>query len=126
VGVFLVAPKAPGHTVRREYANGRGVPMLIALHQDPTGKTRDLALAYASAIAASRRHPGDVLPRENETDLFGEQAVSAAVSPRSSPRARDRWSRAGYAPKCVFRVLPRAEAHHRPIYEAASANMRYS
>ena len=82
VGVFLVAPKAPGHTVRREYANGRGVPMLIAVHQDPSGQARDVALAYASAIGGGRAGVLETSFREEtETDLFGERSSRRARSP---------------------------------------------
>src|SRR5258705_8733901 len=72
VSVWLVAPKAPGHTVRREYARGRGVPMLLAIHQDPTGDSRKVGLAYAGAIGGGRaRILATALQEGAEADLFG-------------------------------------------------------
>ncbi|HUS60571.1 MAG TPA: ketol-acid reductoisomerase, partial [Acidimicrobiales bacterium] len=74
--VAMVAPKGPGHLVRRQYAEGRGVPGLIAVHQDATGNARDLALAYAKAIGATRAGVIETTFKdETETDLFGEQSV---------------------------------------------------
>jgi ketol-acid reductoisomerase len=76
VNVFMVAPKGPGRLVRTEYEAGRGVPSLIAIHQDPSKKSRDIALAYAVAIGAGRAGILETsFPEETETDLFGEQAV---------------------------------------------------
>ncbi|MGH9896110.1 MAG: ketol-acid reductoisomerase, partial [bacterium] len=74
--VFMVAPKGPGHLVRSEYVKGSGVPMLLAIHQDPSGKTRQVGLAYASAIGGGRAGIIETSFREEtETDLFGEQVV---------------------------------------------------
>ena len=76
VNVFMVAPKGPGHLVRSEYARGAGVPCLLAVNQDPTGDTRELGLAYASAVGGGRAGVIETSFREEtETDLFGEQAV---------------------------------------------------
>ncbi len=76
VNVFMVAPKGPGHLVRSEYTKGSGVPMLLAVHQDPSGNTRNLGLAYASAIGGGRAGVIETNFREEtETDLFGEQVV---------------------------------------------------
>ena len=76
INVFMVAPKGPGHLVRHEYTKGNGVPTLIAVHQDPSKKTKDVALAYASAIGGGRAGIIETTFKdETETDLFGEQAV---------------------------------------------------
>jgi ketol-acid reductoisomerase len=76
INVFMVAPKGPGHLVRNEYLRGAGVPCLIAVHNDPSGDTRDIALAYASGIGAGRAGIIETTFKdETETDLFGEQAV---------------------------------------------------
>ena len=72
----MIAPKGPGHTVRSQYLEGKGVPSLIAIHQDATGKAREYALAYASGIGAGRAGSIETtFKEETETDLFGEQAV---------------------------------------------------
>src|SRR5260221_8362050 len=79
VNVFMVAPKGPGHLVRHEYKRGAGVPCLLAVHQDPTSDTREIGLAYASAIGGGRAGIIETNFREEtETDLFGEQAVLCA------------------------------------------------
>ncbi len=76
VDVFMIAPKGPGHTVRSEYQEGKGVPCLVAIHQDATGHALDVALAYAAGIGGSRAGVLETTFRcETETDLFGEQAV---------------------------------------------------
>ena len=76
VDVFMIAPKGPGHTVRSEYVEGKGVPCLIAVYQDATGKAQDLGLAYAAGIGGSRAGVLETtFKAETETDLFGEQAV---------------------------------------------------
>src|SRR5699024_11569156 len=76
VDVFMVAPKGPGHLVRRVYTEGWGVPCLIAVHQDATGSAKDVALAYAKAIGGTRAGVLETtFKEETETDLFGEQAV---------------------------------------------------
>ena len=76
VDVFLIAPKGPGHTVRSQYLEGRGVPCLIAVHQDATGRAKDIALAYAAGIGGARAGVIETsFKEETETDLFGEQAV---------------------------------------------------
>ena len=89
----LVAPKGPGHLVRRQYTEGSGVPGSIAVQQDASGAARDLALAYAKGIGCTR---GGVIETtfkdETETDLFGEQAVLCGGVPSSSARATRRWS----------------------------------
>ena len=76
VDVLMIAPKGPGHTVRSEYVEGKGVPCLIAVHQDATGKAQDIGLAYAAGIGGARAGVLETTFRvETETDLFGEQAV---------------------------------------------------
>ena len=76
VNVFMVAPKGPGHLVRSEYEKGRGVPCLLAIHQDPSGDTKKIGLAYASAIGGARAAVIETTFKdETETDLFGEQSV---------------------------------------------------
>ena len=84
VNVVMIAPKGPGHTVRSQYLEGKGVPDLIAVHQDATGDAKKLALAYASGIGGGRAGILETtFKEETETDLFGEQACSAAASPPS-------------------------------------------
>ncbi len=116
VDVFMVAPKGPGHLVRREYVDGRGVPVLVAVEKDYSGKTWDLALSYAKAIGGLRA--GGIkttFTEETETDLFGEQAVlcggaSQLVHVRLRGAHRGRLPARGR----VLRVPPRAQAHRRP------------
>ena len=80
INVTMIAPKAPGHTVRREFVAGGGIPDLIAVGQDPSGKTKELALSYASAIGGGRTAIIETTFKdETETDLFGEQAVLVVV-----------------------------------------------
>lgn len=128
VGVFLVAPKAPGHTVRREYANGRGVPMLIAVHQDPDGKTRDLALAYAAAIGGGRAGILETSFREEtETDLFGEQAVLCGGLSALITAGYETLVEAGYSPEMAyFECCHELKLIIDLIYEGGIGNMRYS
>jgi len=128
VGVFLVAPKAPGHTVRREYANGRGVPMLIALHQDPSGQARDIALAYASAIGGGRAGILETSFREEtETDLFGEQAVLCGGLTALITAGFETLVEAGYAPEMAyFECCHELKLIIDLIYEGGIGNMRYS
>ncbi len=129
VGVFLVAPKAPGHTVRREYAGGRGVPMLIAVHQDVAeGDTRAVALAYAAAIGGGR---AGVLTtsfkEETETDLFGEQAVLCGGLTALIQAGYETLTEAGYAPEMAyFECLHELKLIIDLIYEGGIGNMRYS
>ncbi len=82
VDVIMIAPKGPGHTVRSQYLEGRGVPDLIAVHQDATGSAKQLALCYAAGIGGARAGILETtFKEETETDLFGEQAVCAAALP---------------------------------------------
>ena len=128
VGVFLVAPKAPGHTVRREYANGRGVPMLIAVHQDPTGDAKQVALAYASAIGGGRAGVLETSFREEtETDLFGEQAVLCGGLTALIQAGFETLVEAGYAPEMAyFECCHELKLIIDLIYEGGIGNMRYS
>lgn len=103
VDVFMVAPKGPGHTVRSQFKAGRGVPALIAVHQDATGKARDLAFDYAAGIGAAR---GGVLEtsfrEETETDLFGEQAVLCGGVTELMKAGFDTLVEAGYDPENAY------------------------
>jgi ketol-acid reductoisomerase len=128
VGVFMVAPKAPGHMVRYEYSQGRGVPMLIAVHRDVSGDTRDIALAYGSAIGGG--HAGMIettFREETETDLFGEQAVLCGGVTRLIMAGFDTLVEAGYpAELAYFECLHELKLIVDLIYEGGIANMRYS
>ncbi len=128
VGVFLVAPKAPGHTVRREFANGRGVPMLIAVHQDPSGETREVALSYACAIGGGRAGIIETtFKEETETDLFGEQAVLCGGMSAMITAGYETLVEAGYAPEMAyFECLHELKLIIDLIYEGGIGNMRYS
>lgn len=128
VNVFMVAPKAPGHMVRFEFSEGRGVPMLIAIYQDPAGDTKDVALAYASAIGGGRAGVIETTFREEtETDLFGEQVVLCGGITRLIMTAFDTLVEAGYSPEMAY-----FECQHELklivdlIYEGGISNMRYS
>ena len=103
VDVIMVAPKGPGHTVRSQYLEGRGVPSLIAIHQDATGKARDYALAYACGIGAGRAGIIETTVREEtETDLFGEQAVLCGGVTELMKAGFDTLVKAGYAPEMAY------------------------
>jgi ketol-acid reductoisomerase len=103
VAVFMVAPKGPGHLVRSEYERGAGVPCLIAIHQDPDGRTRDLALAYAKAIGATRAGVIETtFKEETETDLFGEQCVLCGGVTELVKAGFDTLVEAGYQPEIAY------------------------
>ena len=116
VDVAMVAPKGPGHLVRRTYTEGGGVPALIAVEQDATGKARDLALAYADAIGGTRAGVIETtFAEETETDLFGEQVVlCGGLTSLVQAGLRDARRRRLPARDGVLRVPPRGEAHRRP------------
>src|SRR5512134_2469880 len=98
--VWMVAPKAPGHTVRSTYAQGGGTPMLIALHQNPSGRARDVALSYAAAIGGGRAGIIETsFKEETETDLFGEQTVLCGGCVELVKAGFDTLVEAGYAPE---------------------------
>ncbi|MFA9396926.1 MAG: ketol-acid reductoisomerase, partial [Clostridiaceae bacterium] len=103
VDVFMVAPKGPGHTVRSQYQEGKGVPCLVAVHQDHSGRAHDYALAYAKGIGGSRAGVLDTTFREEtETDLFGEQAVLCGGVTELIKAAFDTLVEAGYEPESAY------------------------
>ena len=103
VNVFMVAPKAPGHLERYEYTQGRGVPCLLAVHQDATGNTREVGLAYASAIGGGRAGIIETTFREEtETDLFGEQAVLCGGLTSLIQAGFETLVEAGYSPEMAY------------------------
>jgi len=103
VNVFMVAPKGPGHTVRRLYQEGRGVPCLAAVHQDPSGDTMDLALAYAAGIGGARAGVlRTTFREETETDLFGEQAVLCGGVTELMKAGFEVLVEAGYDPESAY------------------------
>ena len=126
--VVMVAPKAPGHTVRGTYAAGGGVPMLIAVHQDKSGAARDLALSYAAAIGGGRAGIIETNFREEtETDLFGEQAVLCGGVVELIKTGFETLTEAGYAPEMAyFECLHELKLIVDLIYEGGIANMNYS
>jgi ketol-acid reductoisomerase len=128
LNVFMVAPKGPGHLVRSEYTKGSGVPMLMAIYQDPSGNTRDLALAYASAIGGGRAGILETTFREEtETDLFGEQVVLCGGLTSLITAAYETLMEAGYSPELAyFECLHEVKLIVDLIYEGGIANMRYS
>ena len=126
--VVMVAPKAPGHTVRGTYAAGGGVPMLIAVHQDKSGAARDLALSYAAAIGGGRAGIIETNFREEtETDLFGEQAVLCGGVVELIKAGFETLTKAGYAPEMAyFECLHELKLIVDLIFEGGIANMNYS
>ncbi len=126
--VIMIAPKGPGHLVRSTYAQGGGVPSLIAIHQNATGKARDLALSYAAAIGAARAGVIETTFREEcETDLFGEQVVLCGGLTALIQAGYDTLVEAGYAPEMAyFECLHEVKLIVDLIYEGGIANMRYS
>jgi ketol-acid reductoisomerase len=128
VNVFMVAPKGPGHTVRDHYEAGRGVPCLVAVHQDPSGDTLQIALAYASAIGGGRAGIIETSFREEtETDLFGEQAVLCGGLTALMKAGFETLVEAGYAPEMAyFECIHEVKLIVDLIYQDGIANMRYS
>ena len=128
VNVFMVAPKGPGHTVRDHYEEGRGVPCLVAVHQDPTGDTLPIALAYASGIGGGRAGIIETTFREEtETDLFGEQAVLCGGLTALMQAGYETLVEAGYAPEMAyFECIHEVKLIVDLVYEGGIANMRYS
>ena len=103
VDVFMVAPKGPGHMVRRMYVEGKGVPSLVAVHQDYTGKAKNLGLAYAKGIGGTRAGVFETsFKEETETDLFGEQAVLCGGVTALMKAGFDTLVEAGYAPEMAY------------------------
>jgi ketol-acid reductoisomerase len=128
INVFMVAPKGPGHTVRAHYEQGRGVPSLIAVHQDPSGDTREIALAYAKGIGAGRAGIIETNFREEtETDLFGEQTVLCGGLTALMSAGYETLVEAGYSPEMAyFETIHEVKLIVDLIYEGGVANMRYS
>lgn len=128
LNVFMVAPKAPGHLERSEFTQGRGVPCLIAIHQDPAGDAREVALAYASAIGGGRAGILETtFKEETETDLFGEQAVLCGGLTSLIQAGFETLVEAGYAPEMAyFECLHELKLIVDLIYEGGIGNMRYS
>ncbi len=126
--VWMVAPKAPGHTVRGTYAQGGGVPHLIAVHQDKSGRTRELALSYAMANGGGKAGLIETNFRdETETDLFGEQAVLCGGTVELIKAGFETLVEAGYAPEMAyFECLHELKLIVDMIYEGGIANMNYS
>jgi ketol-acid reductoisomerase len=128
VSVFMVAPKGPGHLVRSEYAQGRGVPCLLAVQQDPTGDSEAVGLAYAKAIGGTRAAVIVTSFREEtETDLFGEQAVLCGGLTELIRAGYETLVDAGYAPEMAyFECLHEVKLIVDLLYQGGIANMRYS
>ncbi len=128
VDVTMIAPKGPGHTVRSEYQVGKGVPSLIAVHQDATGKAQDLALAYALGIGGARAGVLETNFRtETETDLFGEQAVLCGGVCALMQAGFETLTEAGYDPRnAYFECIHEMKLIVDLIYQSGFAGMRYS
>lgn len=128
VDVFLVAPKGPGHLVRRTFTEGSAVPALFAVHQNASGKARDIALSYAKGIGATRAGVLETsYKEETETDLFGEQAVLCGGVTRLIQSGFEVLTEAGYQPEIAyFEVLHEMKLIVDLLYEGGLENMRYS
>ncbi|HHL40906.1 MAG TPA: ketol-acid reductoisomerase [Deltaproteobacteria bacterium] len=128
VNVFMVAPKGPGHLVRHEYTRGGGVPTLVAVHQDPSGDTLAVALAYASANGGGRAGIIETTFKdETETDLFGEQAVLCGGVSALIQAGYETLVEAGYPEEMAyFECLHEMKLIVDLIYEGGISNMRYS
>ncbi|MDM7463115.1 MAG: ketol-acid reductoisomerase [Tepidimonas taiwanensis] len=126
--VWMVAPKAPGHTVRSTYLQGGGVPHLVAVHQDKSGKARDLALSYAMANGGGKAGIIETtFKEETETDLFGEQAVLCGGAVELVKMGFETLVEAGYAPEMAyFECLHELKLIVDLMYEGGIANMNYS
>jgi len=128
INVTMIAPKAPGHTVRSEFVRGGGIPDLIAIGQDPSGKTKELALSYASAIGGGRTAIIETTFKdETETDLFGEQAVLCGGVTSLVQAGFETLTEAGYAPELAyFECLHELKLIVDLMFEGGIADMRYS
>ncbi|MCP5142431.1 MAG: ketol-acid reductoisomerase [Chromatiales bacterium] len=126
--VIMIAPKAPGHTVRNEFTRGGGIPDLIAVHQDASGTAKDTALSYASAIGGGRTGIIETsFKDETETDLFGEQAVLCGGAVELVKAGFETLTEAGYAPEMAyFECLHELKLIVDLMYEGGIANMNYS
>ena len=128
VDVAMVAPKGPGHLVRRQFVDGKGVPCLIAVAQNPTGGAKDLALSYAAAIGGARAGVIETtFTEETETDLFGEQAVLCGGMAALVQTGFEVLTEAGYAPEIAyFECLHELKLIVDLMYEGGIANERFS
>jgi len=126
--VIMIAPKAPGHTVRNEFVKGGGIPDLIAIYQDATGKAKDVALSYASGVGGGRTGIIETTFKdETETDLFGEQAVLCGGAVELVKAGFETLTEAGYAPEMAyFECLHELKLIVDLMYEGGIANMNYS
>ncbi len=126
--VIMIAPKAPGHTVRSEFTRGGGIPDLIAIHQDASGTAKEICLSYASAIGGGRSGIIETTFRdETETDLFGEQAVLCGGAVELVKAGFETLTEAGYAPEMAyFECLHELKLIVDLMYEGGIANMNYS
>lgn len=124
----MVAPKGPGHTVRSQYVEGKGVPSLIAVYQDPSGDSKDVSLSYASAIGAGRAGIIETtFKEETETDLFGEQAVICGGVSALMKAGFEVLTEAGYSPyMAYFEVLHEMKLIIDLVNQGGLADMRYS
>ena len=128
VDVVMIAPKSPGHLVRRQYMEGRGVPALIAIYQDASGHAKELALAYADGIGSARAGVlQTTFKEETESDLFGEQAVLCGGLTSLIKKGFETLVEAGYQPEIAyFECLHEVKLIVDLIYEGGLARMRYS
>ncbi len=128
VDVFMIAPKSPGHLLRRLYKEGAGVPALLAVHQDYSGKAKELALAYAKGIGSTRAGVIETtLQEETETDLFGEQVILCGGVSALIKASFDTLVEAGYQPQVAyFECLHELKLIVDLIYEGGLERMRYS
>jgi len=128
INVTMIAPKAPGHTVRSEFVGGGGIPDLIAIGQDPSGSTKALALSYASAIGGGRTAIIETTFKdETETDLFGEQAVLCGGAMSLVQAGFETLTDAGYAPELAyFECLHELKLIVDLMFQGGIADMRYS
>ncbi len=128
VNVFMVAPKGPGHLVRSQFSQGAGVPCLLALHQDPSGDSKKIGLAYASGIGGGRAGVIETTFREEtETDLFGEQSVLCGGLSALITAGFETLVEAGYAPEMAyFECCHEMKLIVDLIYEGGISEMRYS
>ncbi|NNF95606.1 MAG: ketol-acid reductoisomerase, partial [Halobacteria archaeon] len=126
--VIMIAPKAPGHTVRNEFVKGGGIPDLIAVFQDASAKARDIALSYASGVGGGRTGIIETsFKDETETDLFGEQAVLCGGAVELVKAGFETLVEAGYAPEMAyFECLHELKLIVDLMYEGGIANMNYS
>src|SRR5574344_1661382 len=128
MNIMMIAPKAPGHTVRSEFVKGGGIPDLIAIYQDASGDAKQVALAYASAIGGGRTAIIETTFKdETETDLFGEQAVLCGGAVSLVQAGFETLTEAGYAPELAyFECLHELKLIVDLMYEGGIADMRYS